>query len=232
MNRLAVFVEGHTEVAYVEKLIEEIAGKNRVLIEHRKIQGGSSVRRTMKIIRAAKPTTGQQYFVLLVDCGGDESVKTRIMEEHDNLTRSGYSGIIGLRDVRPKYTYAEIPRLEMSLPKYIRTSLAPVTFILAIMEIEAWFLSEATHFQRIDLSITVEAIKATLGFDPEKDDMEQRQNPAEDLDNCYRIGGKTYTKRQAQVTIDALDYSSIYMELQNRIKYLRRLIAAIDAFLT
>ena len=133
MKKLAAFVEGHTEVAYVEKLIEEIAGKNKVLIEHKKITGGSSVRREMRTIRAAKPSTGEQYFVLLVDCGGDESVKTRIMEEHENLTRSGYSRIIGLRDVRPKFTYAEIPRLEMNLPKYIRTSLAPVTFILAII---------------------------------------------------------------------------------------------------
>ena len=232
MNRLAIFVEGYTEVAYVEKLIEEIAGKNRVLIEHRRIQGGSSVKRTIKIIKAAKPATGQQYFVLLIDCGGDESVKTRIIEEHENLTRSGYSRIIGLRDVRPNFTYAEIPRLEMNLPRYIRTSLAPVTFILAVMEIEAWFLSETTHFQRIDPSITVAAIKATLGFDPENDDLEQRNNPAEDLNNCYCIGGKTYTKRQAQVTIDALDYLCFYMELQNKIKYLQRLIAVIDAFLT
>jgi hypothetical protein len=154
------------------------------------------------------------------------------MEEHENLTRSGYSRIIGLRDVRPKFTYAEIPRLEMNLPKYIRTSLAPVTFILAIMEIEAWFLSEATHFQRIDPSITVAAIKATLGFDPENDDMGQRFTPAEDLNNCYRIGGKTYTKRQAQVTIHALDYTYMYVELQNKIRYLQRLIAEIDAFLT
>jgi len=26
----------------------------------------------------------------LIDCGGDEAVKTRIIEEHENLTRSGY----------------------------------------------------------------------------------------------------------------------------------------------
>lgn len=220
MNRLAVFVEGYTEVVYVEKLIEEIAGQNRVLIEHREIRGGSRVKRTMKLIRAAKPATGQKYFVLLVDCGGDESVKTRIMEEHGNLTRKGYSKIIGLRDVRPKFTRAEIPRLEMSLPKYIKTSLTPVTFILAIMEIEAWFLAETKHFPKIDPSITVAAIKAMLGFDPENDDMEQRLAPAEDLNNCYRIGGKTYAKHQAQLTVDALDYLSMYMELSIKFMYL------------
>ncbi len=232
MNRLAVFVEGHTEMVYVERLIEEIAGQNKVLLEHIEIRGGRKVPRTMRTMRASKPATGQEYYVLLVDCGGDDLVKTRIIEEHQNLTNKGYAKIIGLRDVRPKFTYPEIPRLEANLPKYIKTSLAPVTFILAIMEIEAWFLAETTHFQRIDPSITVAAIKATLGFDPENDDMEQRLTPAEDLNNCYHIGGKAYAKHQAQVTVNALDYLSIYMELQNKFRYLQRLIAAIDAFLS
>lgn len=232
MNKLAIFVEGYTEIVYVEKLIEEIAGQNKVVIESRRISGGTNVKRKTEIIKAAKPAMGQKYYVLLVDCGGDESVKTRIIEEHDNLTKQGYSRIIGLRDVRPKFTHAEIPKLEMNLPRYIKTSLAPVTFILAIMEIEAWFLAETTHFQRIHPSITIAAIKTTLGFDPQMDDMAQRLTPAEDLNKCYRIGGKTYIKSRAQVTIDALDYALIYMDLRNQITYLGRLIATIDAFLS
>lgn len=158
MNRLAIFVEGYTEIVFVEKLIEEIAGQNKVLIEQRKIRGGSTTQRTMGLIKASRPNTGQQYFILLVDCGGDDLVKTRIREEHDNLTRKGYSRIIGLRDVRPKFTHGDIARLEATLPRYLKTSLAPVTFILAIMEIEAWFLAEGTHFPRIAPAITTAAI--------------------------------------------------------------------------
>jgi hypothetical protein len=100
------------------------------------------------------------------------------------------------------------------------------------MEIEAWFLSETTHFHRIHSSITVAAIIKNIGFDPENDDMEKRSNPAEDLNNCYQIGRRTYSKRQAQVTINALDYSLIYLEHPARNRYLKQLIAAIDAFLT
>ncbi|MBM4329574.1 MAG: hypothetical protein FJ118_20735 [Deltaproteobacteria bacterium] len=231
MNRLAVFAEGHTEVLFVEKLLDEIAGQNKVLIEHREVRGGSATRRTMKLIKAAKPNTGQKYYVLLLDCGGDESVKTRIMEEHENLTNKGYSGLIGIRDVRPRFTHNDIPKLEASLPRYIRTSLAPVTFILAIMEIEAWFLAEATHFPKIESSITVAAIKASLGFDPENDSMEQRLCPADDLKACYAIGGKSYVKQQAKTTVDALDYALVYMVLRRKIAYLDRLISVIDAFL-
>ncbi|MFH1449023.1 MAG: hypothetical protein ABIG09_01195, partial [bacterium] len=147
--------------------------QNQVRIEHSVIRGGSSTRRSMRLIKAAKPDTGQQYYVLLLDCGGDELVKTRLLEEHQNLTRKGYSRLIGIRDVRPRFTHGDIPRLEASLPKYIKTSLAPVTFILSIMEIEAWFLAEATHYPKIDASITVAAIKTNLAFDPETDDMQQ-----------------------------------------------------------
>src|SRR5258708_2274501 len=155
MNKLAVFVEGYTEVVFVEKLIEEIAGEANVLIEHREIRGGSSARRTFARVRAAKPDTGQKYFVMIVDCGGDRLVKERIMEEHENLTRAGYEKSIGLRDVRPDFTHADIPRLEAGLRMYIKTSLIPVEFILAILEIEAWLLAEVTHFTKIDPAITV-----------------------------------------------------------------------------
>jgi len=231
MNKLAIFVEGYTEVVFIRKLIDEIAGQNRVTIEHKIIRGGSRTPRTITTIKGAKPHPKQEYYVLLFDCGGDEQVKTRIIEEHAGLTKAGYSRIIGIRDVRPKFIYADIPKLEVILSKYIKTSLIPVTFILAIMEIEAWFLAETTHYPRVDPLITVAAIKTNLGFDPENDDMEQRLCPCNDLTECYAIGGKTYAKHQASVAVDALDYTLIYMELRNKVHYLDRLIFDIDMFL-
>ena len=231
MNKLAVFVEGYTEVVFVERLIEEIAGAAKVLIESRKIRGGGSARRTFAQVRAAKPHTGQKYFVMIVDCGGDSLVKERILEEHKNLTKCGYQKIIGLRDVRPDFTHADIPKLETGLRTFIKTSLIPVEFILAILEIEAWFLAEVSHFPKIDPAITVAEIKAKLGFDPEIDDMELRLEPAVDLNNCYAIGSKTYQKHRAQKTIDSLDFALIYCDLSKKFRYLDRLIASIHEFL-
>lgn len=231
MNKLAVFVEGYTEVVFVERLIEEIAGKNNVLIEHREIRGGSRARRTFARVRAAQEVTGQKYFVMIVDCGGDSLVKERIREEHENLTRSGYAKIIGLRDVRPDFSYAEIPRLEDSLLRFIQTSLAPVEMYLAVMEIEAWFLAETPHFPKIAPAITVQAIRTTLSFDPESEDMEQRPTPTSDLIACYAIGGQLYQKRAARTTVDALSFEMIYLELHNKFKHLQRLIDSIGAFL-
>jgi hypothetical protein len=179
-----------------------------------------------------KPDTGQQYYVLIFDCGGDHLVKPRIIEEHENLTRKGYQKIVGMRDVRPEYTHATIGDLQTMLPKYIKTKLIPVEFILAILEIEAWFLAEATHFPKIDPAITVDAIRAALGFDPENDDMQQRATPAVDLHNCYAMAGKAYDKNNAQLTVDALDFLLVYIELVNKLPPLKRLVTIVEEFLS
>lgn len=231
MNRMAIFVEGYTELVLVKRLIEEIAG-DRVVIEQRRIRGGVTVRRKVITIEASKPITNEKYYVLIVECGGDALVKTRILEEYSSLATKGYSQIIGMRDIRGKFTYEEIAKLEKSLPLYVKTAPIAVQFVLAIMEIEAWFLAETDHYIKIDPAITVNAIKLTLNFDPENEDMQKRPTPSNDLDACYAIGGKNYEKRNAQDTIDALDYAKTCFQLCEKFPYLKLLIASIEAFLT
>jgi len=230
VHKLAVFVEGTSELLFMNAVIEAVAGAHNVLIEQMRIRGGSKAPRSMSQIQALRPNTGQRYYVLLVDCGGDDLVKDRILEEHESLTRNNYTKIIGIRDVRPKFAHADIPRLEAGLKKYVRTSLIPVQFVLQVMEIEAWFLAEFNHFPKIHPAITSAAIQAALGFDPESDDMALRVEPSDDLSACYRLGGKTYTKPSVP-TITALDLNYIYLDLQNRIPYLRILFNSLDAFL-
>lgn len=231
MKRLAIFVEGHTEILFVEKLIQEIAGVHKVVFEHQQISGGARVPRRISVLRAASPTGQEEFYVLLIDCGGDHQVKPRIYEEHRNLTNAGYSKIIGIRDVRPNVLYSDAPILAADLRLYIDTNLIPVEFILAVMEIEAWFISEYTHFHRIDPSITMDLIRTSLGFDPAVDDMTSRPTPMLDLHNCYQLAGKGYQKPGVD-TINALDYSQLYLETRNRIQYLDKLSHLIDEYLS
>lgn len=232
MKKLAVFVEGNTEVLFAEALVTQIAGSNRVRIERAKIVGGRTVPRQMRIIQGAGIENGQQYYVLLVDCGGDKAVKSRVMEEHDSLSKNGYEKIIAIRDVRPDFTIDSLPLLEAGLPKYIKTSLIPVRFVLAVLEIEAWFLSEYKHLSAIDSLITPDAVLERLRFDPRVEDMSQRSTPADDLDQCYQIAGKRYRKSAASTTIGALDYEHLYMVIAQRNQYLQKLVDEIDQFLT
>lgn len=229
MKRIAFFVEGRTELNFVHKLVVELAGRNKVSVEARQILGGATVPRQMILLHASGDDDQRSFYVLIYDCGGDHQVKTRIMEEHSGLTAQGYSHIVGVRDVRPSFTLGEIPQLEQGLSSYISLDLAPVTFILSVLEIEAWFLAECSHFQRIESTISVERISQTLGFDPACDDLSNRQTPALDLDACYRLGGQSYQKGGLR-TIEALDFAEIFVGLPARIPHLARLVNVLDVF--
>ena len=230
MNKMVVFVEGKTELLFVDKLIQEVANENAVVIEKRRIRGGNKVARTSSLIEAIDTVTNQRHFVLIYDCGSDESVKTRMLEEYANLTtKGGYSSIVCIRDVFPM-PYANIKNLELGLPKYVPTKPVVVEFILAVMEVEAWFLAEHTHFARIDPKITCDTIAQNLGFDPRTDDLMLRLNPAADLHACHQLGGKTYRKARSR-QIKALDFAEVYLAVSERFPDLARLCGVLTAFL-
>ena len=231
MNKMAVFVEGYTEVVFVDRLLGEIASENAVQIQWRRISGGTSCPRTNHQLKAAGPNTGQKHFVVIHDCGGDDAVKSRMMEEYPQLADAGYSRIICIRDVYPRFTYAEIPALEAGLQKYVKKKPIVVDFILSIMELEAWFLAQCSHFSKIDPAITLAAIRSSLGFDPSHEDMQLRPEPAEDLANCYALGGKKYDKYNASQTVEALSFEDIYLNLVAKFPSLARLVQVIEEFL-
>jgi hypothetical protein len=232
MKKLAFFVEGYSEVIFVEKLIEEIAGRNKVKIERGYVKGGKSVPKELTVLTGKNAKSSCEYYVLILNCQGDQQVATRISEEHPGFSNMGYERIIGIRDVRPTFQYSDIPRLVTTLKKGIDPSLIPAEIILSVMEIESLFLGEVTHFEKIDPAITLDEIKNRLGFDPVNEDMERRTEPAADLANCYAIAGKTYTKYVVQTTIDALDFDRIYLEQPQRFQSLSRLVSHIDSFLS
>ncbi len=234
MRRLAIFVEGYTELLFVDRLIQEIAEKSNIFITHRKIRGGgrkSGIPKKIIELQTSISTPLQTLYFLIVDCGGEDLVAQRIHEEHESLTRNGYEKILGLRDVFPKFSHADIPRLKRTLRYGIKTSWIPVQFILSVMELEAWFLAEYNHFLHVDTTLTVSVIRSQLGFDPVTDDMASRLTPAIDLASAYNIAGKTYTKGDAKATVDKLDFEHLYATLRDRIPELRELLDAIDGFI-
>lgn len=231
MKKLAVFVEGATELIFTEKLIRAIAVKNDVVIQTKKIRGGTSVPRQVIELSAGNPCGTERYFVLIFDCGGDHQVKTRILEEHEGLTQSGYSKIIGFRDVRPSFSLAEVPRLEVGLRYQIKTSKAPVSFILSVMEIEAWFIAEHSHFQKINPELDVTKIEENFGFNPSNHDVCTLSNPADDIDKYYQLVGEKYQK-SSSLTLDALDMTEIYCNTSIRVNYLALFIQELDDFMT
>lgn len=234
MKKLAVFVEGQTEQIFIEKLLVEVAGKNNIAIEKRQALGGQSTKRKLKLIEASTRESGQQYFAQIVDCGSDSRVASDIRDRYDGLVAQGFETIIGLRDVYPDITYADIPLLRRGLPCYLKTKPIEVKFVLGVMEVETWFIAEHTHLQKLHSSLTPSLIKSRLGFDPSTDDIQLRPHPAEDLDNIYHLAGLKYAKdkNRVQRTVSVLDYERIYLELPSKLPDLKTLVDTITKFLT
>ncbi|NNJ83867.1 MAG: hypothetical protein HKP13_02855, partial [Gammaproteobacteria bacterium] len=110
----------------------------------------------------------------------------------------------------------------------------PITpaLILAIMEIEAWFLAEYSHFLRIHPKLSTERIRREFDFDPANDDMALRDRPAEDLENIYFLEAIPYHKTREHVgrTVNSLDFSIIQNQVATKISDLGKLVRVIEPF--
>lgn len=233
MKKLAIFVEGQTERIFVSKLVREIAGEKKVFIATEKPMKSRKGERIFTVIDVTKIPTDEKYYVLIRDCGGDSCVMSDIKDYCEKLSKSGYEKIVGLRDVYP-IPASDIPKLRKGLVYGIPTRYIPIHLVLAVMEIEAWFLAETTHFRRIHDSLTPQVIASTLGFDPTVEDVESRPHPSEDLKTVYKVAGLSYKKRKNSVerTVEAIDYGELYLEQAERVKSLGEFVDQIDTFLT
>ncbi|MEG4808983.1 DUF4276 family protein [Microcoleus sp. F8-D3] len=232
-KKIACFVEGQTEQIFVEKLFKEIAGYKKISIETYKFQGGKDNRRIqslkLSIVKDAP------FFVLLYNCDCDSQVLSDIRKQHESLTNSGYEKIIGLRDLYPEplEKKQEIEKGIRGFLKPLQKIGVPISVILAVMEIEAWFLAEWNYFAKIDNRLTCDFILQKWGLDLRIIDIEQRAHPSQDLDEIYRLVSRNYDKSEqtSQEIINNLDYELLYLHLLNSVKQLKRFIDEIDSFL-
>lgn len=153
MRKLAVFVEGQTEQVFVERLLTEIAGRRSIRIETSQGSGGRKVQRIFLSQKSTPPHPTHRYYAMIYDCANDGCVVSDLRDNYANLVTSGYTAIVGIRDVFPR-PHDDIPQLEDAFKQVVPTQ--PVTPLLAlgVMEVEAWFLAEHSHFARIHPQIT------------------------------------------------------------------------------
>jgi hypothetical protein len=126
----------------------------------------------------------------------------------------------------------DLPNLRTGLRYRLRTKPISVDFVLGVMEIEAWFLAEHTHFSRIHPRLSVSRIAAIHGFDPSVEDMQLRDHPALDLDTVYSLEGLAYKKTGGQIqrTVGALDYAEMYLEHKAKFPDFEVFMRVIDQF--
>lgn len=231
MKKMAVFVEGQTEAIFVKELLKEIAGVKNIIFEEYEISGGKYSNR-IHSLKSSEYYKGQRYIVNIYNSGTDNRVVSDVRDNLKPLQNQAFSKVLGILDVYPKKP-DEIQFFRDGIKFALQNCLIPVSIILSIMEVEAWFLSEINHFEKIDPLLTADLIKKQLGIDILNENMEERIHPSEDLKQIYRLVGKSYTKSQKHIerTVSVLDYSNIYLELKNKVPSLREFIDEIDNFL-
>lgn len=233
MKKIAFFVEGQTELIFISKLLIEIAGEKNIVIQQEESKKGRNGTRYFTAIEGVSNITQEKYYALIRNCGSDTTVKSDILDSLKNLFNKEYEKVIGLRDIYPK-PRDEKQKILQGLNYGVPTKYIPVKFILAVMEVEAWFLAETKHFQKLHNRLTVAYIRNNLGIDLSNIDFEKRQHPAKDLNDIYHLVNMAYKKRKNNTirTVEALDYADIYCILPNSLHSLKLLIQEINSFMS
>lgn len=240
MKKIAFYVEGQTEQFFINKLLIEIAGKKKIEIELQQFQGVGKPTKSVYPKTTAQPQN-PQHFALIFDCMGDGGVKPRILQDEVSLFNQGYSEIVGLTDLYPRTNLSKFENeLANGTVRNGRRITQPLpndtSIVIAIREIEDWFLAECNHYACIDTSLVLDTIQTTsLDFNPCTDNLTLRTTTAaEDLRSVYQLVGKTYNKTKDKIdrTVECLDYANLYIEISCKISKLNDLINKIDNFLT
>jgi hypothetical protein len=139
------------------------------------------------------------------------------------MAQNGFSMIIGLRDVYPQNDKIEHLRryLNFGIPADI-----PTHIVLAVNEVEAWFLAEENHYPKIDTRLTLAAVNIIAGIDVSKDSTEIVAHPTEKLQLIYRY---TKSKNKVQRIVNAFDYANLYLNVRQRNNSLDEFLTHLDS---
>lgn len=237
MKKIAFFVEGPTEADFVKWYLKKVTSQ-RGLITVKEFSGGKSTPRVYT--QTYSDNAGSDYFVDIYVSGADNRVNSDILDNLSSLATSGFSAVIGLRDLRGQktdgsmFSLADLPGVERANQLLFSGKTPPVTPIVAVMEIETWFMAETNHYPKIDPSLTQALITAkagVLGVNPYTDDLTQVAQPAEKLNDIYHLVGKAYGKSAAhrQRTINALDYANLYNNVPARLVKFDEFVKIVDS---
>ena len=232
MKKLAIFVEGLTEQILVRQMLQAVLDRNRIAIQTVKITGGHNVRMSFTVMRAAHVERNTDFYVLIYDCGGETNVKGYLMAHREKLISNGYTMILGLRDVYPNFKREEVPKLLRGLNNKLPQKKAITHIYLAIMETEAWFLGEYHHLKKVSRLLTPEFIEKHMGFNPRKENMEEREHPSLDMKATYQLVGHDYTKKRDRLNavISKLDFHYFTHELAQKMPSIGKFITGLEQF--
>jgi hypothetical protein len=225
MSAIAIFVEGQTELVFVNQLLFEMFGYQNLRIEHQYQYGGLY----HEIGVRGVPPECAKHTVLLVNCACDGKVLSAIKERANNFRNAGYDRILGLRDLYPKPSEELEEQYELIANQLVSMPL-PCKLVIAVREIEAWFIADAEHFARYNPLLTLEYIQQKIGVNIAIQDVEQIQHPSELLRKIYNLAGGTYDKKIKEVhrVVNILKYDFLYLEALDNVPALKKFLMELE----
>lgn len=207
-RKLAVFVEGQTELVFVREFLKQWYGydANAIGFACYNLQNNE-----FRDVAYQYGNEDSENYFMLVNVGNDNSVLSKILSRLTYLVNQGYQLVIGLRDMYSKPYVQDagghvidesVNQKHIDAVKDVLNVTANgdrVDFHFAIMEVEAWLLGMYDYLLSVDKRLTKEFIMESIGVDLEEDPEKTIFRPAVELDRIYGLAGKQYDKHLSDI---------------------------------
>ncbi len=209
MKKIAIFVEGQTELIFTRELLLKCFEWQGIWIECYTLFNDVNL---IPVDYSYKSPNAIVYYQI-INIGNDAKVLSAILKREKYLYSQSFNKIIGLRDMYSK-EYKQAVKTQEIKPeinqKFIEGHLSTIKarakhpekieFHFAIMELEAWLLGIKDIFFRFDKTLTDEKIEMELNvklsaIDPEREIF----HPASLVSKIMKIVGDNYDKKKGEV---------------------------------
>lgn len=177
VEKIALFVEGKSELIFVKSLLLKISNCSKIKISCWGVLADNNLN-TESFSYCSPPV---KIEILLVKVGGDEKVASVIKSRAQGLFSQGFTTIWGLRDMYSKeYDKQSKGQINNSISNKVITNITKsfaetglngrVHIFFSVMELEAWFLS--FHEALSKMGLPIEEINKVIKKDITKIDPE------------------------------------------------------------
>lgn len=212
--KIAVYVEGHTELIFVRELLYKWYGYDSSLIGFRCFNLRDSTAPGHPTAYSIGGRDSANYYEI-VNVGNDTGVLSKALRNAELYKNNGFERIVALRDMfSDNYHEAAYSKYKSRVicqninrqfiqgaDKQIckRGYSDYIKLCFAIMEIEAWFLGMGWYLEREDNRLTPDYIKANCNIDISEDPETTHYHPAHRLHDIYASTGGGYDKSHGEI---------------------------------
>ncbi|MBC8384215.1 MAG: DUF4276 family protein [Candidatus Cloacimonetes bacterium] len=229
MNKIAIFVEGQTERIFVIEFLKELLGG-----EHKfsRIEEKFTNQNRSELI-ATRIFPNAEFFILIFDASGDGNVLPALFDRSENMIKNqDFKCLIAMQDLydRPRNKKSIIIR-KFNEHKRVFDFSERLKFVLAIMEIEAWFLADYRLFEKLYPPANPNFLKEKLDIDLVEKNPELYKHPSEIINKIFQLFDRKYqkTETQAYKIISNLDFDFLYSDkVLQQVKSLKYFVDCIE----